>query len=307
LPRRDKGAKIPAPKIRIEHAKVPEIVELLHRQPTLFITAATLFGLLVGSFLNVVIHRLPKMMEQEWHRNCAELRGEEPPETPKYNIVVPRSACPACGHAISAWENIPVVSYLFLRGKCAGCKTPISPRYPLVELFAGVLAGIIAWRFGFGATALTAMLFVFTLIALTFIDFDSHLLPDDLTLPLMWLGLVLNINGLFTDLQSAVIGAVAGYLALWSVYWVFKLVTGKEGMGYGDFKLLAAIGAWFGWQMLPAVILLSSLVGSIIGIALIVLAKRGRNVPIPFGPYLALGGIAALFFGPQMASFYLPA
>ena len=298
---------MPAPKRCIEHANVPEIIELLHRQPTLFITAATLFGLLVGSFLNVVIHRLPKMMEQEWQRNCAELRGEEPAETPKYNIVVPRSACPACGRPISAWENIPVVSYLALRGKCAGCKTRISLRYPLVELFAGVLAGIIAWRFGFGATALTAMLFAFTLIALTFIDFDSHLLPDDLTLPLMWLGLLLNINGLFTDLQSAVIGAIAGYLALWSVYWVFKLITGKEGMGYGDFKLLAAIGAWFGWQMLPAVILLSSLVGSVIGIGLIMLAKHGRNVPIPFGPYLALGGIAALFFGPQMANFYLPA
>jgi leader peptidase (prepilin peptidase)/N-methyltransferase len=307
LPRPGKGAKMPAPKRCIEHANVPEIIELLHRQPTLFITAATLFGLLVGSFLNVVIHRLPKMMEQEWHRNCAELRGEEPAETPKYNIVVPRSACPACGRPISAWENIPVVSYLSLRGKCAGCKTRISPRYPLVELFTGVLSGLIAWRFGFGATALTAMLFTFALIALTFIDFDSHLLPDDLTLPLMWLGLLLNISGLFTDLQSAVIGAIAGYLALWSVYWVFKLITGKEGMGYGDFKLLAAIGAWFGWQMLPAVILLSSLAGSIIGIGLIVLAKHGRNVPIPFGPYLALGGIAALFFGPQMANFYLPA
>ena len=298
---------MPPPKRRIEHAYMPEIIELLQRQPILFITAATLFGLLVGSFLNVVIHRLPKMMEQEWLRNCAELRGEEAPESPRYNLVVPRSACPACGHRISAWENIPVVSYLALRGKCAGCKTPISPRYPLVEIFAGTLAGIIAWRFGFGATAFAAMLLAFALVTLTFIDFDTHLLPDDLTLPLMWLGLILNINGLFTDLQSAVIGAIAGYLALWSVYWVFKLVTGKEGMGYGDFKLLAAIGAWFGWQMLPAVILLSSLVGSIIGIGLIVLAKHGRNVPIPFGPYLALGGIIALFFGPQLANFYLPA
>ena len=285
---------------------MPEIIELLHRQPTLFITAATLFGLLVGSFLNVVIHRLPKMMEQEWHRNCAELRNEEIADSPSYNLVVPRSACPDCGHQIRAWENIPVISYLALGGRCSGCKTRISPRYPLVEAATGLVAGLIAWRFGFGATALTAMLFAFSLIALTFIDFDTHLLPDDITLPLMWLGLLLNINGTFTDLQSAVIGAMAGYLTLWSVYWLFKLVTGKEGMGYGDFKLLAAIGAWFGWQLLPAVILLSSLVGSVIGIGLIVFARHGRNVPIPFGPYLALGGIAALFWGSRMASFYLP-
>ena len=285
---------------------MPEIIELLHRQPTLFITAATLFGLLVGSFLNVVIHRLPKMMEQEWHRNCAELRNEEIADSPSYNLVVPRSACPDCGPQIRAWENIPVISYLALGGRCSGCKTRISPRYPLVEAATGLVAGLIAWRFGFGATALTAMLFAFSLIALTFIDFDTHLLPDDITLPLMWLGLLLNINGTFTDLQSAVIGAMAGYLTLWSVYWLFKLVTGKEGMGYGDFKLLAAIGAWFGWQLLPAVILLSSLVGSVIGIGLIVFARHGRNVPIPFGPYLALGGIAALFWGSRMASFYLP-
>lgn len=298
---------MPAPKRRIEHANMPEIIDLLQRQPTLFITIATLFGLLVGSFLNVVIHRLPKMMEQEWHRNCAELRGEETAEALKYNLVVPRSACPACGHRISAWENIPVISYLTLRGKCAGCKMRISARYPLVELCAGALSGLIAWRFGFGATALMAMLFMFALLALTFIDFDTHLLPDDITLPLLWMGLLLNTGGLFTDLHSAVIGAIGGYLALWSVYRIFKLVTGKEGMGYGDFKLLAAIGAWFGWQLLPAVILLSSLVGSIIGIGLIMLARHGRSTPIPFGPYLALGGIAALFFGPQMARLYLPA
>ena len=297
---------MPHPEIRIEHANMPEIIELLQRQPVLFITAATLFGLLVGSFLNVVIHRLPKMMEQEWHRNCAELRSEEVADSAPYNLVVPRSSCPSCGHQIRAWENIPVISFLALRGKCSGCKTRISPRYPLVEAAAGLLAGLIAWRFGFGITALTAMLFTFCLIALTFIDADTHLLPDDITLPLMWIGLLLNISGTFTDLQSAVIGAMAGYLTLWSIYWLFKLITGKEGMGYGDFKLLAAIGAWFGWQLLPAVILLSSLVGSIIGIGLIVLARHGRNVPIPFGPYLALGGIAALFWGPQMANLYLP-
>lgn len=286
---------------------MPEIIELLQRNPTLFITIATIFGLLVGSFLNVVIHRLPKMMEQEWQRNCAELRNEATAEAASYNLVVPRSACPACGHRISALENIPVLSYLGLRGQCAGCKTRISPRYPLVEAFTGLLAGLIAWHFGFGGTALAAMLFTFCLVALTFIDFDTQLLPDDITLPLMWFGLLLNINGLFTDLQSAVIGAMAGYLSLWSVYWLFKLITGKEGMGFGDFKLLAAIGAWFGWQLLPAVILLSSLVGSVIGIGLILLARHGRNVPIPFGPYLALGGIAALFFGPQMANLYLHA
>lgn len=286
---------------------MPEFFDLLRSQPALFITAATLLGLMVGSFLNVVIHRLPKMMEQEWQRNCAEVRNEEVTGSAPYNLVIPRSACPSCGHMIRAWENIPVISYLALGGKCSGCKTRISPRYPLVEAATGLLAGLIAWHFGFSGTALAAMAFGFALIALTFIDFDTHLLPDDITLPLLWLGLLVNIGGGFTDLPSAVIGAVAGYLALWSIYWLFKLVTGKEGMGYGDFKLLAAIGAWFGWQLLPAVILLSSLVGSVIGIGMIVLARHGRNVPIPFGPYLALGGITALFLGNRLASFYLPA
>ncbi|MDR2876127.1 MAG: A24 family peptidase [Methylobacillus sp.] len=286
---------------------MPEIITLLQQQPALFITLSALFGLLVGSFLNVVIHRLPKIMEQEWQRNCADLRGEEIAETPRYSLLTPPSACPACGHRIRAWENIPVISYLILRGRCAGCKAAISPRYPLVELFAGALAGLIAWHFGFGAAALAAMVFAFTLVALTFIDIDTHLLPDDLTLSLMWLGLALNIGGVFTDLQSAVIGAMAGYLALWTIYWLFRIITGKEGMGYGDFKLLAAIGAWFGWQMLPAVILLSSLVGTAIGLYLILFAKHGRDTPMPFGPYLALGGIAALFFGAQMIHFYLPA
>ncbi|MDR2219917.1 MAG: A24 family peptidase [Methylobacillus sp.] len=286
---------------------MPEIITLLQQQPVLFITLSALLGLLVGSFLNVVIHRLPKILEQEWLYNCADLRGEEITEAPKYSLFFPPSACPVCGHRIRAWENIPVISYLILRGKCAGCKTAISLRYPLVELCASALAGLIAWHFGFGAAALTAMLFAFTLLALTFIDIDTHLLPDDLTLPLMWLGLAINIGGVFTDLQSAVIGAMAGYLALWVIYWLYKLVTGEEGMGYGDFKLLAAIGAWFGWQMLPAVILLSSLVGAVIGLGLIVFAKYGRKTQMPFGPYLALGGIAALFFGQQMIHFYLPA
>jgi leader peptidase (prepilin peptidase)/N-methyltransferase len=287
------------------------MIELLSNQPAVFIVVATLFGLMVGSFLNVVIHRLPIMMERDWKAQCAELNAvdhnivEPAPSQPAYNLVVPRSACPACGHQITALENIPLMSYLFLRGKCAACKTGISARYPLVEAMTGILAGFIAWKFGFGMTAVVAFFFASSLVALTFIDFDTQLLPDDITLPLLWGGLLFNLNDGFTDLRSALIGAVAGYLALWSVYWLFKLVTGKEGMGYGDFKLLAAIGAWFGWQLLPAVILLSSVAGSVVGIALIVLARHGRNVPIPFGPYLALGGIAALFWGPQLAQFYL--
>lgn len=283
-----------------------DLFDLLRSQPILFMTTATVFGLMVGSFLNVVIHRMPKMMEQEWQRNCAELRSEAVDTAPTYNLVTPRSGCPACGHKIHAWENIPILSYLLLGGKCSSCKAPISVRYPLIEAAAGLLAGLIAWRFGFSGTALAAMAFSFSLLALTFIDYDTQLLPDDITLPLLWLGLLFNLGHGFTDLHSAVIGAVAGYLVLWSIYWIFKLVTGKEGMGYGDFKLLAAIGAWFGWQLLPAVLLLSSVVGSIIGIGMILLAQRGRSAPIPFGPYLALGGICALFWGEKLAGFYLP-
>jgi leader peptidase (prepilin peptidase)/N-methyltransferase len=286
---------------------VTDLLDLLREEPAFFIAVSVFLGLMVGSFLNVVIHRLPKMMEQEWRRNCQELQGQELAQEVTYSLVAPRSACPGCGHKITAWENIPVISYLFLRGKCSGCKTSISLRYPLIETLTGVLAGLISWHFGYSAIAVAAWIFTCALIALTFIDFDTQLLPDDITLPLLWLGLLFNLNTGFTDLHSAVIGAVAGYLSLWSVYWLFKLATGKEGMGYGDFKLLAAIGAWFGWQLLPAVILLSSLLGSIIGIGLIVLAKRGRNVPMPFGPYLALGGIAALFLGPQLSKFYLGA
>lgn len=282
-----------------------EISQFLQENNTAFITVSVILGLMVGSFLNVVIHRLPKMMEREWHNNCLELQGKEVPESPKYNIVTPRSACPHCGHKISALENIPVISYLVLRGKCKGCKAPIGIRYPLIEALTGVLIGLVSWKFGYTGTALIAWIFTFGLITLTFIDFDTQLLPDDITLPLLWLGLLFNLNGGFTDLKSAVIGAIAGYLILWSIYWLFKVITGKEGMGYGDFKLLAAIGAWFGWQLLPAVILLSSVLGAIIGIGLIVLAKRGREVPMPFGPFLAIGGIAALFLGQQLAEFYL--
>lgn len=279
--------------------------DLLRTEPTVFIGCSVILGLLVGSFLNVVIHRLPKMMEREWHANCLELQGKDVPEQTKYTIVTPRSACPKCGHQISALENIPVFSYLFLGGKCKGCKTKISMRYPLIEALSGALIGAATYHYGNTYSALFAFIFIFALITLTFIDLDTQLLPDDITLPLLWLGLLFNLNGGFTDLKSAVIGAMLGYLILWSVYWLFKLVTGKEGMGYGDFKLLGAIGAWFGWQLLPAVILLSSVTGALIGVGLILFKGKGRSMAIPFGPFLALGGIAALFFGQQLAAFYL--
>lgn len=280
-------------------------LHLLQTTPWLLITAAVLLGLVVGSFLNVVIHRLPRMLEQGWRAECAELSGNPLPPGETYNLVLPRSRCPHCGHPVGALENVPVVSYIALRGRCSACKTGISLRYPVVEALAGALAGYIAWRFGASAAAAGAMLFAWTMIALAFIDLDTFYLPDNLTLPLLWTGLVFNIGATFTDLTSAVIGAAAGYLVLWGVFWAYKLATGKEGMGYGDFKLLAAIGAWLGWKMLPLVILLSSFVGAIIGIGLIVLARRGRNVPIPFGPYLALAGLIALFYGEQLNRQYL--
>jgi leader peptidase (prepilin peptidase) / N-methyltransferase len=266
---------------------------------------ALVVGLCIGSFLNVLIHRLPRMMEREWAEQCAELRGEPPPVSEPYNLLGPRSACPACGHRLAPLENIPLLSWLVLRGRCSACHARISLRYPVVELLAGVAALGCAARFGFGVQALGAMLFVWAAIALTFIDLDTQLLPDSITLPLLWLGLLLNITGTFVDLRSAVIGAIAGYLFLWTIYWGFKLLTGKEGMGFGDFKLLAAIGAWTGWQMLAFVVLVSSFIGAVAGIALMVLARRGRNVPIPFGPYLAAAGLVALFWGPQITQHYL--
>lgn len=281
------------------------MLALLESSPTTFNILAGIIGLLVGSFLNVVIHRLPKMMEREWQNQCAELNGQSLETTPAYNLGVPRSACPHCNHAISALENIPVISYIILRGKCAGCAAPISPRYPIVEAVSGLLSAYAAWHFGFGLAGIAAIVLVWALIALTFIDFDTQLLPDSITLPLLWLGLLLNLNGAYTSLPNALIGAVVGYLVLWSVYWAFKLTTGKEGMGYGDFKLLAALGAWLGWTMLPLIILLSSLVGAVVGIALIVFAKHGRNIPIPFGPYLAGGGLIALFWGQSLTQSYL--
>lgn len=278
---------------------------LLLENPALAIALAGILGLLVGSFLNVVIHRLPRMMERDWQLQCAELRGETAPEKERLSLAAPASRCPHCGHAIRAWENIPVLSFLLLKGRCSGCQAPISLRYPLVEAFTGLLSAFTVWHFGPTLAAAAALLLLWAMVALTGIDFDTQLLPDSITLPLVWLGLLFNISGTFTDLSSAVIGAMVGYLSLWSVYWLFKLATGKEGMGYGDFKLLAAIGAWLGWQMLPLTILLSSLVGAVVGVALIVLARRGRNVPIPFGPYLAAAGLLALYWGQELTQSYL--
>jgi leader peptidase (prepilin peptidase)/N-methyltransferase len=267
--------------------------------------AAGIFGLMIGSFLNVVIHRLPKMMQRESDNYVAHESGKPLPHTDRYNLMVPRSACPHCGHQITALENIPVISWLFLRGKCSNCKAPISARYPIVELLTAVVSALLVWRFGSGLAGLATLVFAWMLIAMTLIDFDTQLLPDDLTLPLLWCGLLVNMNGTFVPLDEAVIGAVAGYLSLWSVYWLFKLTTGKEGMGYGDFKLLAALGAWLGWKMLPVIILLSSVVGAVVGIALIALAKHGRDKPIPFGPYLAAAGMLALLYGKAIAEAYL--
>jgi leader peptidase (prepilin peptidase) / N-methyltransferase len=275
--------------------------------PVVFALAAGLLGLMVGSFLNVVIHRLPVMMERDWAQQCAEFKGEAPPAFEPLSLARPRSRCPKCGHQITALENIPVISWLLLRGRCKGCSAPISLRYPLVEALTGLLFALAAWHFGFTAAGLGALVLIAALVALTAIDFDTQLLPDDITLPLLWIGLALNAFNVYTDLKSAVIGAMAGYLSLWSVYWLFKMVTGKEGMGYGDFKLLAALGAWLGWQMLPLTILLSSLVGAVVGISLMAFARHGRNVPIPFGPYLAAAGLIALVWGKPLTRAYLGA
>ena len=265
--------------------------------PTL---AAGLFGLLIGSFLNVVIYRMPKMMEREFDNACAENCGKEPVHTDQFTLSVPRSACPSCGHKITALENIPVVSYLALGGKCSACKAPISRRYPAIELLSGLLAALLVWRFGSGWTGLGIVAFGFLLLAMTFIDLDTQFLPDDLTYPLLWLGLLVNLNGAIVPLREAVIGAMAGYMVLWSVNALYKLVRKHDGMGNGDFKLLGALGAWMGWQMLPAIILLSSAVGAVIGIAMIVLRKQDSQTKIPFGPYLTGAGLLAMLYGPQI-------
>ncbi|MBL0434551.1 prepilin peptidase [Aeromonas hydrophila] len=283
------------------------ITDVFHSLPWLYFSLVFLFSLMIGSFLNVVIHRLPIMLEREWQ---AEYLGYFNPETQpqqeeRYNLMVPRSACPHCGHAITAMENIPLLSWLWLKGRCRECQAPISARYPLVELLTALLSLVVAATFPPGWGLLAALLLTWVLVALTFIDLDKMLLPDQLTLPLLWGGLLFNLTGGFVPLADAVIGTMAGYLVLWSLYWAFKLLTGKEGMGYGDFKLLAALGAWLGWQALPIVLLLSSLVGAFIGIGLILLRNHHQNKPIPFGPYLAIAGWIALLWGDTITRWYL--
>jgi len=265
---------------------------------------AGLFGLLIGSFLNVVIYRVPTMYQRAWENEVAEEAGQPLPHTDRFNLMAPRSRCPHCGHQITALENIPVVSYLVLRGKCSSCKAPISPRYPIIEAVTGLLSALVVWQFGTGLLGIGALVFLYMLVAMTWIDYDTYMLPDNMTLPLMWLGLLINLNGTLVPLHDAVIGAAAGYMALWSIYWLFKLVTGKEGMGYGDFKLLAALGAWMGWTMLPTIILLSSVVGAAVGLSLIAFAGRDRDKHIPFGPYLAGAGLIALLYGERIGQLF---
>jgi len=274
-----------------------EFLEALHKSPAALMFAVAVLGLCVGSLLNVVIHRLPKMMEAQWREECAALDGREAAPAETYNLFTPRSACPQCKAPITALQNVPVLSWLVLRGKCARCRTPISARYPLVELAGGALALLVGWRFGYSAALAFSLVYVWVMLALTFIDLDTQLLPDDLTLPLLWLGLIANTFGVFTDLRSAVLGAAGGYMILWSVYWAFRLIAKKEGMGFGDFKLLAAIGAWTGWQVLPVAIILSAGLGAVIGSLVLWLSRKGADTRIPFGPYLALGGVAALLWG----------
>jgi len=276
-------------------------------QPAVFPWVALAAGLCIGSFLNVVIHRLPKMMERAWRADCAELAGQEAPKQEPYNLLVPRSSCPGCGRRIAAIENVPVASWLALRGKCAGCGARISLRYPLVELLAGLGTAWSAWHFGFGAAAFGGALFIWCTIALAFIDHATGYLPDDITLPLLWAGLLLNAFGTFVPLFDAVIGAAAGYLSLWLIYWAYRLATGKEGMGYGDFKMNAAIGAFLGWKLLPLVILVSSVVGLLFGVAQMIAARRGWDAAFRFhfGPYLAIAAIVAMFWGNRILHWYL--
>lgn len=282
-----------------------EFLSVLKTSPAWLVAACTLLGLCVGSFLNVVIYRLPKMMEAAWKRECAEINGVEPPPEETFNLLTPPSRCPACGAKITFAQNIPVLSWALLRGKCAACKVGISARYPLVELASGAVAGYLAWRYGYSGALAGALVFAWALLALALVDFDTQLLPDDITLPLLWIGLLVNLNATFIDLRSAVIGAIAGYLVLWSVYWAFRLIAKKEGMGYGDFKLLAAIGAWVGWQVLPFVVIVSAGLGAVIGGVAMLVAKSGRDARIPFGPYLALGGLVGLLWGREAVTLWL--
>ena len=279
-----------------------DLIDLLRDNTTFFLVFVGIFSLMIGSFLNAAIYRIPLMMEKEWHQQCKELLADkneeqkEPEKQEKFNLMTPRSTCPSCGHIITALENIPVISYLFLRGKCASCKTHISFQYPLIEIFTAALSVFIAWKFGFTWQTLAAIVLAWTLITLSIIDAKTMLLPDNLTLPLMWLGIAVNYQHLFVDLHSSVLGAMIGYLSLWTLFQVFKLVTGKEGMGYGDFKILAALGAWGGWQILPFTIFAASLFGAVFGIAWMII-KRDRNANmIPFGPWLASAGLIAFLW-----------
>ena len=281
------------------------LITLLQTSTVFFILLCTIIGLVAGSFLNVIIFWLPKMMEREWNQQCSELRGETIKPLPALSLTRPRSECSHCEHKITVLESIPIISYLALRGRCSQCKTPIPRRYPIVEALTGMISGFIAWYFGYGFITVAAFIFAWSMVALAFIDLNTQLLPDEITFPLLWIGLLINLGNGFTDISSAVIGAASGYLSLWLIYWCFRITTGKEGIGYGDFKLLAVIGAWFGWKMLPLVILLSSLAGAVIGIGLIIIAKHKRDTPIPFGPYLVGGGLIALFWGDQLNRTYL--
>lgn len=293
------------------------LISLSQLYPPFFYGLVFLVSLMVGSFLNVVIHRLPIMMENSWKQEYSayftrenehvndEILVHEPNDSEPYNLIKPDSTCPVCGHKIRPWENIPIVSYLWLKGKCASCKTPISLRYPCVELFTALTSTFAAFYFGPSSQALWAIVLTYFLVAMLFIDLDKMLLPDQLTLPLLWLGLLLSTQSVFVDMQSAIWGAAIGYLSLWLVYWMFKIATGKEGMGYGDFKLLAALGAFVGWQGLPIIILFSSLVGAMAGVAIMVFKNKGKSLAIPFGPYLAVAGWITLLFKPQIAQAYI--
>ena len=285
------------------------LLGILSAYPLWFYACVALFGLLIGSFLNVVILRLPKMMEARWHSECRELLGQQSdadePAATGFNIAYPASHCPSCGHELRWWENLPLVSYALLRGRCSSCKTRISPQYPLVEAAAAGLAVLAASSVTWGWPLLFALILIWALLTLAVIDLNTMLLPDQVTLPLLWLGLLVNVGGMFTNLSDAVIGAAIGYLVLWTIYQGFKLLTGKEGMGFGDFKLLAALGAWMGWQALPGIILMSSLVGAIVGISLMLLRKKDGNMAIPFGPYLAAAGVIWFFFGKMISVAYL--
>ncbi len=291
------------------------MLELFSQSAALFTAVVFALGLVIGSFLNVVIHRLPLMMEIEWREQCAEL-GKQPPAENlpegRFNLIIPQSHCPSCGQPIRYWQNIPVISYLSLRGRCANCRASISARYPAVELLTALLVAACAWRFGVGWEAVMAVVLTFGLVPITFIDAETQLIPDAIVLPLMWLGLGMSLfhpvagsETLFIAPRDAIVGAMAGYLSLWSVYQLFKLVTGKEGMGYGDFKLLAALGAWLGWQQLPSIILMSALVGAVVGLSLMVFRKHDRSVSIPFGPYLAAAGWITMLWGDALQGAYL--